>query len=299
MKLSILIPNYNGEKILPIFLPSVLEAKKNYPHSCELIIVDDCSTDNSIEVLKEICGNLAIIKKNDKNLGFSGTCNKAASLAAGEVLFFLNTDVELSQDFFSYFEDYFSNEDTFAVTINGSQYKTGELLDGVKVAKWKRGNLRVTENIFPEKFKMWQTSFSVQGAYFFVCKKKFELLEGFDERFNPYIFEETDLCYRALKRGWKIYYDFRAKARHDHSTTLNSVASKKKIDFYSTRNRMLFTWKNISDFRYLFSHFLFILLRLPKLYSPLFAALKLWPSIKASRSYESNFWLKKDSDIIK
>lgn len=298
MKLSVLIPNYNGETILPIFLPSVLRAFEVYPGEKELIIVDDCSKDKSLEVLKNLCGSFAKIEKNPHNLGFSGTCNRAASLASGDVLFFLNTDVELPDTFFSTFHEYFTREDTFAVTIHGIQYRTKENLDGVKVGEWKRGSLRVTKNIYPQEFNMWEPSFMVQGAYFFVDAKKFQALGGFDERFNPFIFEETDLCYRALKRGWKIYFDLRAKGYHDHSTTLKSVASQKRLNFFSHRNRFLFIWKNISDPWLLFTHLFFTLLRLPSVYASLMAALKLWPSIREGRLKEQEFWTKKDRDLF-
>lgn len=298
MKLSVLIPNYNGETILPIFLPSVLKAFKAYQGQAELIIVDDCSKDESMQVLKDLCGDLARIEKNPQNLGFSGTCNRAASMAKGEILFFLNTDVELPETFFSTFHEYFTKPDTFAVTIHGIQYRTRENLDGVKIGEWKRGSLRVTRNKYPETFQMWEPSFMVQGAYFFVDRKKFEALGGFDERFNPFIFEETDLCYRALKRGWKIYFDSRAKGFHDHSTTLKSVASQKRLNFFSHRNRFLFIWKNISDPWLLTSHILFTLLRLPSVYSPLMAALKMWPSIRESRRLERIHWVRRDRELF-
>ena len=298
MKLSILIPNYNGETILPIFLPSVLKAFKAYKGKAELIIVDDCSKDKSLDVLKSLCGDIATIVKNEKNLGFSGTCNHCARLAKGEILFFLNTDVELPETFFSTFEEYFTRPDTFAVTIHGIQYRTRENLDGVKIGEWKRGSLRVTKNRYPEKFVMWEPSFMVQGAYFFADRAKFQSLGGFDERFNPFIFEETDLCYRAIKRGWKIYFDGRAQGFHDHSTTLKSVASQKRLQFFSHRNRFLFIWKNISDPWLLASHVLFTLLRLPTVYAPLVAALKMWPSIRESRKQERVNWVKRDRELF-
>jgi len=166
MKLSILIPNYNGETILPVFLPSVLKAYQAYQGEKELIIVDDCSKDQSMTVLHNLCGTLARIEKNPQNLGFSGTCNRAASLSTGDILFFLNTDVELPETFFGTFHEYFTRTDTFAVTIHGIQYRTRENLDGVKIGEWKRGSLRVTKNKYPEAFNMWEPSFMVQGVLF-------------------------------------------------------------------------------------------------------------------------------------
>lgn len=300
--LSILIPNYNGEKVLPQFFPSVLKSVQSYKGSFEVIVVDDGSTDKSIEYLKPFHDEGKIkLHIHEKNKGFSGACNTAASLAQGEILFFLNTDVELGENFFDHFEKYFQNDNTFAVTAYGIQYRTGKNLDGIKWGEWRRGQLRVTENIYPSDLapalqeqilqsELGYLSFGVQGAYFFVSTKKFQALGGFDERLNPFIFEETDLCYRAMKRGWKIYFEPQCKARHDHSTTLNSVASKKRLLFFSFRNRLIFTWKNIHDVHLMTSHLFFLFLKLltcsPVIWRAFTAALKMLPSILASRKIE-------------
>lgn len=304
MLLSVLIPNYNGETVLPQFFPSVLKSLESFHGSYEVIVVDDGSKDNSVEFLNQYVNKIKL-HIHEKNKGFSGACNTAASLAQGQILFFLNTDVELAPGFFDHFAIYFKDDDVFAVTVHGIQYRTKQNLDGIKWGQWDRGQLRVTKNLYLEDLacekKRWP-SFGVQGAYFFVNADKFKQLGGFDERLNPYIFEETDLCYRAMKRGWKIYYEPKCQAHHDHSSTLKSVASQKKIQSISFRNRLIFTWKNIQDTHLLAAHFFYLALKLlslsPVIWKAFVDALSILPSILRSRQIEKRSAKIKDTALV-
>jgi len=105
-------------------------------------------------------------------------------------------------------------------------------------------------------------SFGVQGAYFFAVAEKVRQLGGFDERFSPFIFEETDLAYRALKRGYTIHYEPKCRGYHQVSSSLKSVARQQEIDVIAARNRLFFTWKNTHSQRLFSFHLLFLALRL-------------------------------------
>ena len=244
-------------------MPSVIAAANKYPGTSEILFVDDASTDTSLEIAAKEFPELTIIAR-PVNGGFSATCNSGIEKATGDVVFFLNTDVELTENFFSSFSKFFDNEDTFAVTVRAYHYDTKQPLDAIKKPRWKRGNLRVTENIFLDSAEpsKWYRSFCVQGAYFFADRKKLNELEGFDELFSPYIFEETDLSYRALQRGWKIYYDHDAVAYHQHNITIASTAKAETVRKISIRNRLIFTWKNIQSVPLLLSHFFFLFVKL-------------------------------------
>lgn len=292
--LSIVIPNYNGAGLLKEFLPGVIRAARAYPGRSEIIVIDDKSSDKSLETLQEFSGITVI--EHEKNYGFGRACNTGMQHAAFEIIFFQNNDVELTDDFFAYFNPYFDHPDTFAVTVIGCDFKTGRPLDGGKVGFWRRGYPRFTDNYYPEDYPSLQPpylSFGVQGAYFFVAKDKLLDLGGFDDLYLPYIYEETDLCYRALKRGWKIFFEPKCRTRHKHSVTLKTVSSQSFRKMISYRNRLIFIWKNISDPGYLFNHLFFLVLSL--LFRPSFnywkafvSALKRLPQIKAKRRVEKS-----------
>ena len=302
--LSVVIPNYNGASLLPRFMPSVLRAVENYAGRAEVIFVDDCSTDDSVAVAQKF-SSLNLVTR-PQNGGFSAACNTGLSQAKGEIVLFLNTDVELAEDFFATFNEYFDNPDTYAVTVPGFHWQTREPLDGIKVGQWRRGNLRVAKNVFLDDgagATLWWPSFTVQGAYFFADTEKTRALGGFDELLSPYIFEETDLCYRARMRGWQIYYDHRAVAWHDHSFTLNATAKKDRLRQISIRNQLIFTWKNIQSPWLLFSHGLFLLLRLATLnrltWSAFLDARRMLPAIRRKRHIEQAHRVLGDADILR
>jgi glycosyltransferase involved in cell wall biosynthesis len=96
--LSIVMPNYNGGELLKTFLPDVLIAVANYSGKSEVIIVDDRSTDNSVEILNTF--EDIILVRHDMNASFQRTCNTGLEKSQYEIVFFLNTDVKLAPDFF-------------------------------------------------------------------------------------------------------------------------------------------------------------------------------------------------------
>lgn len=308
--LSVIIPNYNGVDLIPVFFPSVIKAVERYQGQKEILFVDDRSTDDSLTLIdgyRRQCPALEILKRNC-NGGFSKTCNTGIRAATGQILFFLNTDVGLSEDFFDHFAGHFDDPNTFAVTTCGYRYGSDEQIDGVKLMKWRRGLLRVTENIVNDKLPnnladlgpLW--SASVQGAYFFADAAKVGELRGFDELLSPFVFEETDMAYRALKRGWRIVYEPKSVAYHQVSQSLG-VFKRRRVRLIATRNRLIFTWKNIHSPVLLVSHVLFHMLRLlslnPTIWRSTFMALKNVRRILAARKREKQQSMVDDRALLK
>ena len=306
--LSIIIPTYKGTALLEEFLPSVIAAVKNYPGNSELILVDDCSPDGSFAAAQKFLTELPCMKllRTPENGGFSSACNYGARHSSKEILFFLNNDVRLAPDYFAAFSGYFREESVFALSPCGYNYWDNTQLDGIKTCRWRRGFMRFTKNIYNSQLRLPPDepylSFSFQGAYFFADAAKFRELGGFDELYSPYIMEETDLAYRALKRGWKIIYGPQFQAWHKAGSSINSKTSAKAA-FLSERNRLLFTWKNISDGGLLASNLLFVLLRLlalsPVKWKAFLAALKMLPQIKAARKLAASQAVYSDRQLLK
>ena len=97
MSVSIVIPNYNGERILKKNLPKLLDAVKSYRSGLmEVVIADDFSTDDSIKIIEEISQsnknsniNIKILTSN-KNKGFSTNVNKGVAASTGDIIILLN-----------------------------------------------------------------------------------------------------------------------------------------------------------------------------------------------------------------
>ena len=218
MKLSIVIVNYNVKHFLLQCLQSVQKAIAGI--ETEVFVVDNASSDNSVEMLKEKFPWVNLIA-NTKNTGFSCANNQAIKLAKGEFVLLLNPDTLVEEDTFQKCIDFMEQtQDAGALgvkMINGS----GEFLPESKralpipsVAFYKIFGL---SKLFPrsKKFGSYHLTYldnnkvqSVEvlsGAFFFIRKKVLDEIGLLDETFFMYG-EDIDLSYRIIKAGYKNYY---------------------------------------------------------------------------------------------
>lgn len=260
MNISIIIPNYNGEKILPKHLPAVHEAVKNYTKgSVEIIIADDPSTDNSGEIIKTFLSSITekhivgktIANKNKKESGFSKNVNRGVTLATGDLLILLNSDVSPHKDFLEPLLVHFEDEKVFAVACMDESIESGRtILRGRGVATWKRGFLIHDAGKLDKTDTLWVSGGS--GAF---RKKLWDTLGGLDPIFNPFYWEDIDLSYRALKSGYKTYFEKKSVVVHEHEEgTIKKKFKPNAVRKIVYRNQFTFVWKNITDRKLLLSH---------------------------------------------
>ena len=93
-KISVIIPNYNGKHLLGKNLPSVIKNCSN----CQIIVIDDASTDESVDFIRKNFGQIKLIV-NKKNSGFACSINIAVNKAGGNLVLLLNSDVSPRTDF--------------------------------------------------------------------------------------------------------------------------------------------------------------------------------------------------------
>jgi len=244
-KVSIVIPNYNGESLLKNNLSKVVKIFSDQ----EIIVVDDGSTDNSVFFIKENFPRIRLIK-NKVNLGFSSTANKGVKSAMSEIVFLLNNDCYPENNFLDLIIPYFKNSKTFAVSclekINGINRGRG-------IGSFKKGLLVHRAGETTKNNTLWAF-----GASVFYNKRIFKQLGGFDENLNPFYWEDFDLSYRALKSGYKIFFERKAVVQHQQSSTIKKNFSDFQIQEISFRNQLLTIWKNISDKDLIVQHFLWL-----------------------------------------
>ena len=144
MKISIVIPNYNGEALLKKNLPKVLDAIEDE----EVIVVDDASTDGSVQIIKNLKFKIKNDKEkikifeNEKNLGFSSTVNRGVNEATGDLIVLLNTDVNPEKDFLKTALPHFEDSKVFAVGFLQKCPENGKvILRGRGVGKFEKGLL--------------------------------------------------------------------------------------------------------------------------------------------------------------
>ena len=261
MKYSIVIPNYNGISLLKRFLPGMVEYAES--NSLELIIIDDCSTDDSIKFISENYPQIRLLA-NSINLGFGGSCNKAIAAAAGEYVFLFNSDIEIKSIPLDIIETYLQQADFFAITFK-SFYSGGEKFrEGAKRLKIKNGLPFVLHNEKDQQTDSSgrQYSFYAVGGHALFQRQKFLELGGFSELYAPFYWEDSDLGYRALKMGWRTYFDPRLTVIHHHeNSSIKSNFQNKKIRQIKIRNRIIFMYHNFSFSERLYKFYPGMLLR--------------------------------------
>lgn len=256
--ISVVLPNYNGKTLLKDNLPSILCALNLANMPFEIIVADDCSTDNSVEFLTQSYPEIIIIK-TDSNSGFSVTCNKGINIAQYKFTCVTNTDVTFNQHYFVNALKYFSKLDVFAVKGNIINYQDdiNNVINTEKDVRlyYKRGFLRFNHNYKTEDTN-YDLQFSLLGCCF-ICKTEIiQALNGYDEIYSPFYWEDSDLALRAIELGYQVIYAPECVVHHKISSTISTSISKRKRQLVSRRNKFLFTWKHLRGAKRWWHHIL-------------------------------------------
>ncbi len=249
--ISVVIPNYNGSKLLEQNLPSVYEALNNAKTDFEIIITDDCSTDSSVAFIRQNYPQVHLIISN-KNQGFSASCNKGIALANKDLILLLNTDIELNKDFFESQFKYFELPDTFGVMSKIIGAKDGETQDTARFLKYSGFKIKANNFYHLENEDFLTPTAYLSGANALIDTKKLKDIGGFDEIFSPFYCEDFELGLRAWRLGWKCYYDPKSYCIHDHSSTTKNYRTRSWVKAIFFRNRLFVHAIHLSRMRLFF-----------------------------------------------
>jgi len=237
--ISVVIPSYNGRNLLGEVLDALYKALLATKIPFEVIICDDKSTDDSVAFIRQHYPQVKLIL-NEKNSGFSPTINRGIRQAQYELVFLLNSDVKIFENYFESQFKYFENEDTFGVMGRILNWNDDGIQDGAKFPTFHGVKIKTTGNYIAENPNPndWLYSMYLSGANALVDRNKLITLGGFDELYAPFYVEDYDLSLRAWRAGWKCYYEHFSICRHQVSVTIKSKNSKNFIKTIYYRNKM-------------------------------------------------------------
>jgi GT2 family glycosyltransferase len=237
--ISVIIPNYNGRNLLQQILPPLFVALNNSMLPYEVIVSDDCSTDDSLSFLHTAYPSVLRIA-NPVNRGFSPAINAGIFRAQYDYVLLLNSDVKLSEHYFASLLRYFDKPDTFGVMGRIIGWEDDVIQDGGKYPSFHGAKIKTTGNYFPvaPSHGDWLYSMYLSGANALVSREKLVQLGGFDELFAPFYVEDYELSLRAWRLGWKCYYDHFAYCRHKVSVSIKSKNKKGFVNAVYYRNKM-------------------------------------------------------------
>ncbi|MET3732580.1 glycosyltransferase family 2 protein [Moheibacter stercoris] len=265
MKTAIAILNWNGRNLLEEFLPSVVE------HSTEadIYVIDNASTDSSLEFISSNYPNIKIIQLDDNYgyaIGYNKGIQKILALDSSiEIFCLLNSDVKVSQNWLAPILNLFQTDSSIAAIQpkildykNPSKFEYagagGGFIDNYGFP-FCRGRVFWTLEEDKGQFNDTTQVFWASGACMFIRTKDFLEQQGFDEGFFAHM-EEIDLCWRLNNAGRKIYYCGESTVYHLGGGTLkNNSARKTYLNF---RNSLWMLVKNLPAWK----AFPFVFLRL-------------------------------------
>lgn len=255
--ITVIIPNYNGSHLLRKNLPSVKAAIATYNKDCQIIIVDDGSYDNSLEVLKQEFPEVEVIC-HAKNQGFAEAIHSGVYAAKTELLFLLNSDVSVQAELFAPLVRYFDDSNTFSVnpliydeqgeakrhSWNLRQFKSGSL----KLLNW------TLDDAFSrrERGELLATAYA-HGGSFMVRKSMFQALNGFHPIYKPFYSEDYDLGLRAWRRGWCSYFEPSVSIVHQSVGSIRATVKMNQVKCIRRRNRYLLEWIHLTPNQLLWS----------------------------------------------
>jgi GT2 family glycosyltransferase len=237
---SIIIVNFNGEKHLKSCLSSICEV--DYPpEKLEVIVFDNGSSDNSVQVIQKVYP-AAVVLKSSKNIGFARPHRLAAQAAKGEILAFLNNDMKVDSQWIRRGVDLLALDKGIAcssskimnwrgtdVEFNGGSLQYLGYADQLKRSAAKSGE----EVLFP------------CGGAMFIWKDVFEEAGCFDDDYFA-IFEDVDLGWRLWIMGYRVVMAPDSIVYHRGHGTLRT-RRQAKMRFLMHRNALMTIIKNYDN----------------------------------------------------
>ena len=238
-KVSIIIPVYNHLKATLECLASIIRHTGIADY--EVIAIDDGSSDQTPTVLPTVQGLRFI--RNDKNLGFLRTCNRAAKEAKGEFLVFLNNDAQVTSGWLEPLLEPFADPTIGAVGPkiiypNGRLQEAGAMINtDLSIAM-----VGVGGDPAEGRYNYAREVHYCSGTCLAVKRATFERLGGFDDALAPAYYEDCDLQLRMRENGLRTLYNPASVVAHHLSLTHDGlpelgVTKKKQIVVNSQRMR--------------------------------------------------------------
>jgi len=181
----------------------------------EVIVVDNASTDETPELLSHFEGFVRVIR-NDENRGFVDACNQGAAASRGRYLVFLNNDTVVLPGWLEALVETAERDQTAGAVGSMFLYPDGRIQEAGAVV-WSNGEaFHYGWGRSPEdrRFTFAREVDYCSGASLLVRRELFERLGGFDRRYAPAYYEDTDLCMGVRSLGYRVVYQPHSRLYH-------------------------------------------------------------------------------------
>jgi GT2 family glycosyltransferase/predicted nucleic acid-binding Zn-ribbon protein len=243
---SVIVPAYNQIEHTLACLRSL--AASGDQLAFEVIVVDDHSSDDTPSRLETVDG--LRWHRNERNLGFIGACNAGALLARGEFIVFLNNDTLVRPGWLDALIDTFDAQPRAGLVGAKLIYPDGRLQEagGVVFSDASGWNVGRFEDPADPRYNVLRDVDYCSGAAIALRRELFTELGGFDPRYTPAYYEDTDLAMKVRAHGLRVLYQPRSEVIHcegvSHGTDVGSG-----IKAYQVHNqaRFLERWRDVLE----------------------------------------------------
>lgn len=245
---QIVVLNYNGRALLRECLPSVVEAAERCPFPCSVSIIDNESTDGSLETLAEDWPGLQVWREPNRGLA---SFNAVLPRIDEPVVLLLNNDVKLAPSAVEPLVRAVLTDPEALFAAPSCWTFDGAIYEGMRTRVRSRfgivqGLCRVPGHLD----HIGEPGLTASaGPVLAVDRLKFLALGGYDPLFLPGRIEDLDLGFRGWMAGWKGKYVPESLAYHRGFGSFGPAFGQEGCDRLAVRNTFLFTWKNLSGWR--------------------------------------------------
>jgi len=228
MKLvSIIIPFFNKWHLTH---KSLMQLYTFAPENCEIILVNDASTETDCEGgiawwQKQAAKHKIRYRKNEKNLGFGGSMNVGAKTARGDIFIFLSNDVAIYGDFVSQIED--------RLMENPNSLLGGQVINFP--GGWNEVEIDGKKSFVP-----------YANGWLIACTREvWESLDGFDPLYGKFDYEDIDLSTQAIAKGYDIISLGSKLVEHNHQgATIETLGVDRMAHTKENREKYINKWKD-------------------------------------------------------
>jgi GT2 family glycosyltransferase len=235
---SIIILTYNGLTFTKQCLASIFQYTKN---NYELILIDNGSTDGTIEFLSSI-PNAKIIK-NTQNRGFPGGCNQGISIASGENIVLLNNDTVVTAGWLERLLFWIESDPDIGIVGPKSNFISEQQRIMPVPYKTMEEMKKFAKEWTKDHHKEGYVADLLSGMCMVLKKTLTEQIGGFDERFFPGYFEDTDFCLRAQIFGKKLWVANDVFIHHYGSSSFKNNHWKHWNHIQESKKKFLQKWR--------------------------------------------------------